>query len=93
MFNGFDKKICDRMNTLEQKFTNVFDILKREMSEMKTEVGGAKQDVIEMKRKVNDLETCLEYQSKKLENKKMEDVSNMKSMSEKINEMDKNCFC
>jgi hypothetical protein len=39
------------MNTLEQKFTNVFDILKREMSEMKKEVGGAKQDVIEMKRK------------------------------------------
>jgi hypothetical protein len=67
----------------------VFDILKREMSEMKKEVGGAKQDVIEMKRKINDFETCLEYQSKELENKKMEDVSKMKSMSEKIDEMDK----
>jgi hypothetical protein len=69
MFKEYDEKMGARITKLEEKFTGMFNELKRDINSIRVEVYDTKNEVSELKTKVKDIEENISFQSERLDKK------------------------
>lgn len=91
MFKEYDEKMSVRITKLEEKFTGMFDELKRDINSIRVDVYDTKNDVTALKSKVQGIEENISFQNERLEKKheEYEDLiekhkSELREMNEKF---------
>lgn len=68
-FQKYDEKLENRLAHFDKKFTSIFEELKKEMNAMRVEVYDAKNELKELKVKVDTMEESVKYHSEVAEEK------------------------
>jgi hypothetical protein len=91
MFKEYDDKMSVRITKLEEKFTGMFDELKRDINSIRVDVYDTRNEVTALKTKVQDIEENTSFQYERLEKKheSYEDLiekhkAELKEMNEKF---------
>ena len=91
MFKTLDNSIDAKISKLETKFTGLFDELKEEVGNMKSNIEKNENDIIAINEKLEDYETSIEFNSSMIKDteqnqtKKLEEAE--KRVDEKIKEL------
>lgn len=86
-FQKYDETLDKKLNKFDQKFTSMFDDMKKEISLMRTEVYDTKKELSEIKTKVDDFEKSLEYHAQTLEEKDDHHTDQLSKYKHEIDEL------